>query len=104
MSIKNCQEIRDLPAYPVHVCLGCESMASVELLNPGRKTRSIMLRKRSSISTKSTMKLGRYGTELDESQFGAQKEETVVTERLVQLKQGRVALVLSVLGTMAIWP
>jgi len=50
------------------------------------------------------MKLGRYGTELDESQFGAQKEETVVTERLVQLKQGRVALVLSVLGTMAIWP
>lgn len=79
-------------------------MASVGLLNPGRKTTSIMLRKRSSISTKSTMKLGRYGTELGKSQIRAQKEEIVSTERLVQLKLGRVVLVLSVLGTMAIWP
>jgi hypothetical protein len=50
------------------------------------------------------MKLGRYGTELGKSQIRARKEVIVSTERLVQLKQGRVALVLSVLGTMAIWP
>jgi hypothetical protein len=79
-------------------------MASVGLLNPGRKTTSMMLRIRSSISTKSMIKLGRYGTALGKSQIRAQKEEIVSTERLVLLKQGRVALILSVLGTMAIWP
>lgn len=39
-----------------------------------------------------------------ESQIRAQKEEIVSTERLLQLELGRVVLVLSVLGTMAIWP
>ena len=50
------------------------------------------------------MKLGRYGTELEKSQITAQKEEIASTERLVQLELSRVVLVLSVLGTMAIWP
>ena len=42
--------------------------------------------------------------ELGKSQFRDWKEVTLTTEQLVQLKQGQLALILSVFGTMEVWP